>query len=175
MNSIINEHFTNIFFNHSQWTLANEVCWVMKKLSKSALKSSPKWLQKGTKRLRCMTRPGVSKLRPTGQMRPAIQLLLTRIKSEDTFVYHISLYILSIFLQTLKKVYDMTSPKHSITATIESNIFDFIYVGELEINTELTHHCPKYSVWPGPLPITVYMAHTAKALETTGLDYTIWY
>ena len=103
MNSIINEHFTDIFFNHSQWTLANEVCWVMKKLSNSALKSSPKWLQKRTKRLRCMTRPGVSKLRPTGKMRPTIQLLLARIKSEDTFVYHISLYILSIFCKRWTK------------------------------------------------------------------------
>ena len=31
--------------------------------------------------------------------------------------------------------------KHSISATIEGNVTDIIYVGELEIHTVLTYHC----------------------------------
>ena len=66
----------------------------------------------------------------------------------------------------MRKCLTMTSPKHNISATIEGNAVDIIYVGELEIHTVLTYHCANYSVWPGSLLIVLYLALTAKTLDT---------
>ena len=41
------------------------------------------------------------------------------------------------------------SPKDSITATIEGNVIDILYVSELKMNTVLTYHGAICSVWPG--------------------------
>ena len=65
-------------------------------------------------------------------------------------------------MQALKKFLTMISPKHSIAATIEDNVIDIIYVGELEIHTLVTHHCVTYSVWPGPLLIVLHFALNAQ-------------
>ena len=64
----------------------------------------------------------------------------------------------------------MIRPKHSITATIENNVIDFIYVGELEMHTVVTYQCATYSVWPGPLLIVLYLALTAKTYETPAVS-----
>ena len=77
-----------------------------------------------------------------------------------------SVYVFN-FVETLKKCLIMISPKHIINATITANVVDIIYVGELEIHTALTYHCATYSVWPGPLLIVLYLALTAKPLETS--------
>ena len=54
-----------------------------------------------------------------------------------------SVYIVS-FLQILKICLVMISPKHSISATIEGNVIDSRYVGELEIHVVLPYHCATY-------------------------------
>ena len=59
------------------------------------------------------------------------------------------------FLQALKKYLIVISPMRSISATIEGNVVDVIYAGELEIHPVLTHHCATYSVWPSPLLIAL--------------------
>ena len=64
----------------------------------------------------------------------------------------------------------MNSPKRSITATIEGNVIDVIYVDELEIHAVLSYHCASYCVWPGPLLIVLYMTRTAKILDTPELE-----
>ena len=61
----------------------------------------------------------------------------------------------------LKKCLVMIHPKHSITTTIEGNVIDFNYVGELETYTVLKNHCDIFSVWPGPWLIVLYLALTA--------------
>ena len=76
-----------------------------------------------------------------------------------------SVYIFTL-LQTLEKCLIMISPKNSITATIEGSAIDSIYVGELETHTVLTNHCATYSAWPGPMLIVLYLALTAKTLDT---------
>ena len=50
--------------------------------------------------------------------------------------------------------------KHSITATIEGNVFHIRNVGELQIHTILTYYCASYSVSPGPFAIALYLACT---------------
>ena len=47
-------------------------------------------------------------------------------------------------LQTCKKYLIMINPKYSITPTIERNVIDIIYVGELGIHTVLTYHCATF-------------------------------
>ena len=108
-------------------------------------------------------------------------------KSENAVGYHINLYILSIFSQTLKKCLIIISPKHSITTTIEDSVIDIIFVGKLEVHTIVTYHCATYSVYPGLLLtivtyhcatysvypglllIVLYLALTAKTLRTPDL------
>ena len=63
----------------------------------------------------------------------------------------------------------MINQKHNITATIEGNFIDFIFVGKLEITTVLAYHCATYSVWPGPLLIVLYLALNAKSLDIPNL------
>ena len=60
----------------------------------------------------------------------------------------------------------MINAIHSITATIEG----IIYVGELETHTVLMFHGVTDSVWPGSLFIVLYVALTAKTLDTPGLQ-----
>ena len=55
----------------------------------------------------------------------------------------------------LKKCLIMISQMHSISATIEGNVIDVIYVGELEIYTILMYHCASYIVWLSPLLIAM--------------------
>ena len=69
-------------------------------------------------------------------------------------------------MQSLEKLLIMISPKHGITASIEGNVIDITYVGELEIHAEFTYHSATYSVWPGPLLFVLYLAPTAKTLDT---------
>ena len=114
-------------------------------------------------------RVGVSKLRPGGEMRPIIQLFLAPTKSANAAVYHICLYVLSIF-GNIEEISDMICPQHSITATIEGKVIDIKYVGELEIHAVLTYHCATYSVLPGPSLIALYLALTAKTLNTLVLE-----
>ena len=99
-------------------------------------------------------------------MRPIIQLFLAPTKSANAAVYHICLYVLSIF-GNIEEISDMISPQHSITATIEGKVIDVTYVGELEIHAVLTYHCATYSVLPGP---PLYLALTAKTLNTLVLE-----
>ena len=66
----------------------------------------------------------------------------------------------------------MISPEHRINATIEGNVIDIIYEGELEINKLITYHCASFSVWAGSLRIVLYLALPAKSLETPAL-YTV--
>ena len=61
----------------------------------------------------------------------------------------------------------MRSPEHSIIAAIEGNVIDVIYVGEREIHIVLTYHCAAYILWPGPLLIVLYLALSAKTLDTS--------
>ena len=79
-----------------------------------------------------------------------------------------SVYIVNI-LQKLKKCLIMISPKHSNSATIEGDVIDLIYVGELEIHTVLACHCVAYSVWPGPLPVVLYVAPSAEISDSPGV------
>ena len=65
----------------------------------------------------------------------------------------------------------MISAKHCITGTIEGNGIDIIYIGELEIHTVLMYHCATYSVSSGSLLIVLYLALTAKSLDTPVLCY----
>ena len=65
----------------------------------------------------------------------------------------------------------MINAMRSIIATIEGNVFDIIYVGELEIHTVLMCHCAAYSLWPAPLYIALYLALAAKALDIPGLEF----
>ena len=119
----------------------------------------------------CVSIPtlGVSKLQPTGQMRPNIQLLLASIKFRRcSCISHVSVYIVN-FLQALKKFLIMISAKHSVSATIESNVIDIVYVDEIEIHTVLTYHCATYTVWPGPFLVVLYLALNAKSLDTPAL------
>ena len=60
----------------------------------------------------------------------------------------------------------MISPKYSITATIKSNVIGIAYLGELEIHAVLMYHCATYSVWPGQLHLVLYLALTAKTMDT---------
>ena len=60
--------------------------------------------------------------------------------------------------------------KHNITATIEGNVIDIIYVGEPEIQIVLTNSYLTYRVWPGPLLIVLYLALSAKTLDTLALN-----
>ena len=78
------------------------------------------------------------------------------------------------FLQASRKCLIMISPGQSITATIEGNVIDTIYVGELEIRTVLTYHCATYSVWLGQLLIVLYLTLTAKTLENAALGNATW-
>ena len=64
----------------------------------------------------------------------------------------------------------MINAIHSITATIEGIVIDIIYVGELETHTVLMFHGVTDSVWPGSLFIVLYVALTAKTLDTPGLQ-----
>ena len=80
-------------------------------------------------------------------------------------ISYMSVYIVN-FLQALKKCLMMISQKHSISATIEGNVIDIMYLGELEIHTALTYHCTTYSAWPGPFLIVLYLVLNAKSLET---------
>ena len=66
----------------------------------------------------------------------------------------------------MKKCLIIINLKHSISATIDVNVIDIIYVGELEIHTILTYQCAKYCVWPGPLVVVPYLTLTAKTLDT---------
>ena len=87
-----------------------------------------------------------------------------------------SLYIVN-FLQALKKFLIIISPKHCISVTIEGNVIEIIYVGELEILTILTYHYATFSVCPGPLLIALDLTLTVKTLDTHGLclmlEYTV--
>ena len=69
----------------------------------------------------------------------------------------------------MKKCLIIINLKHSISATIDINVIDTIYVGELEIHRVLTYHCATYSVWPSPLLIVLYLVLTAKTLDTSDL------
>ena len=69
---------------------------------------------------------------------------------------------------TLKKC--LISVKQSITATIEGNGTDIIYVGKLEIHTVLTYHGTTKTVWSGPLLIVLHLALTGNTLDTTVLS-----
>ena len=70
-------------------------------------------------------------------------------------VSYMSVYIVN-FSHLLKKCLIMISPEDSISATIEGNDFDIIYVGELELRTELTvliivcgpTRCLLVCIWP---------------------------
>ena len=73
-------------------------------------------------------------------------------------------------MQALKKCLIMDNPEHSISATIEGSVSYIIDAGELEIHTVLTYHCATYSVRPGPLTVVLYLALTAKSLDTPGLE-----
>ena len=53
---------------------------------------------------------------------------------------YMSLYIVNV-LQSLEKFLIMISPKQSITSSIEANVIEITYVGELEVHTVLTYHC----------------------------------
>ena len=81
-----------------------------------------------------------------------------------------SVYIAN-FLQTLKKSRIVINLKHSIIFTIEGNVFDIIYVGELEVHTVLMCHCATYSLWPAPLYIALYLALAAKTLDIPGREF----
>ena len=74
-------------------------------------------------------------------------------KSENVLVYHIFLYILSIFASVEEMI--TIIPKHSITATIEVNAIGIIYIVKLEVHIVPTYHCDTYTLWRGPLLITV--------------------
>ena len=62
----------------------------------------------------------------------------------------------------LKKCLTMKSPKHSITANIEGNVIDIIYIGEQEINTVLKLYSATYSMLPGQLLTAMYLALTVN-------------
>ena len=64
----------------------------------------------------------------------------------------------------------MISQKHCISAIIECNVIDAIYVGKLEIQVVLTCHYPTCSVWPGPLLIALNLALNAESLDNPVLD-----
>ena len=80
-----------------------------------------------------------------------------------------SVYIIN-FSQALKKCLIMISTKHCITATIEDNVINITYVGEQEIHRVLTYHCATYSLWPRLLFIGLYLALSAKSLDTPALN-----
>ena len=65
----------------------------------------------------------------------------------------------------------MLSTKHSIAVTIDGNAIDFIHTGEIEIqHSESTQYEGiTYRVWPGLSFIVLYLARTAKSLDTPDL------
>ena len=65
-------------------------------------------------------------------------------------------------LHSLKKCLIMISRKNSITATIEGNVIDIIYVGEGEIHRVLTYHYATYIDRHGPLLIVLYLILAVK-------------
>ena len=71
-------------------------------------------------------------------------------------------------MQTLRKCLIMTSPKHSITATIEDNVIYIIISGQ-EIHTVLSYHYFTYRVLPDPLLIALYVVLATKTLKTSNL------
>ena len=79
-----------------------------------------------------------------------------------------------IYCQFLQALKILVGPKHSISAIIEGNIIDIIYVGELEIHTVLSYHCAIYSVWPNLLLIVLFLALNAKSLDTPDLRIWAW-
>ena len=85
-------------------------------------------------------------------------------------LYYISLYIFSYFEPSSIRMITII-PKQCITATIEDIAIDIVYVGELEIHTTLTDCCATFRIWSGPLLIALYLALTAKALDTPGMCY----
>ena len=56
----------------------------------------------------------------------------------------------------------LISQKHSIAATIDSNVIDIIYVDELEMYKVVMRHYVTYSVRPGLLLNSLYLALIVK-------------